>query len=465
MTPDGSSFHIIPEDTAQTVDLLSAVLQTACDLTISLRRDGLIKAVIVNQNSNISHDLYTWVGQHVHAVLTSESCEKIDRVLSSVDTDAPTAALAQPPMELNHSDSTGWQRSLRYNFVHVGDDGSLLMLGSDLEAIATAQQALVRTQAALEHDSRTYRERNALFSLLKSESREATAFVSAKSGRIIDVTGRFADLIETSPDTATGKRLSSFLAADSAKQLDEVVFGLNQTSPPRLHISLSNGTENEMIIERVRTAKETVLICRLDAGPYGTPKSMLWQNFSDHTPDGIVFVDENGRVEALNPTFFDFTEKPEIDAILGEPIAEFLGRGSVDWTVLKDNAKQNGTLRHYLAEVKSHFGAAIPVSISMTVFKDGGVSKYGMTLRELSSDTLGDDRNFQDAENVAELVGKVPLKDIVAQTTDIIEKICIETAIKITKNNRFAAAEMLNLSRQSLYVKLRKFGLIDKPED
>ena len=31
---------------------------------------------------------------------------------------------------------------------------------------------------------------------------------------------------------------------------------------------------------------------------------------------------------------------------------------------------------------------------------------------------------------------------------------CIETAVELTRNNRVAAAEMLGLSRQSLYVKL-----------
>jgi len=44
----------------------------------------------------------------------------------------------------------------------------------------------------------------------------------------------------------------------------------------------------------------------------------------------------------------------------------------------------------------------------------------------------------------------------------MIEKICIETAIELTQNNRAAAAEMLGLSRQSLYVKLRKFDLLAK---
>jgi DNA-binding protein Fis len=32
----------------------------------------------------------------------------------------------------------------------------------------------------------------------------------------------------------------------------------------------------------------------------------------------------------------------------------------------------------------------------------------------------------------------------------------------LTGNNRAAAAELLSLSRQSLYVKLRKFGLLAK---
>ena len=64
---------------------------------------------------------------------------------------------------------------------------------------------------------------------------------------------------------------------------------------------------------------------------------------------------------------------------------------------------------------------------------------------------------------VVELVGSASLKEIVAQTTDVVEKMCIETAVALTKNNRVAAAEMLGLSRQSLYVKLRKFGLLDRP--
>jgi len=67
-----------------------------------------------------------------------------------------------------------------------------------------------------------------------------------------------------------------------------------------------------------------------------------------------------------------------------------------------------------------------------------------------------------DMRSVIELIGGHSLKDIVAQSTDVIEKMCIETAVEMTSNNRVAAAEMLGLSRQSLYVKLRKYNLVNK---
>ena len=63
---------------------------------------------------------------------------------------------------------------------------------------------------------------------------------------------------------------------------------------------------------------------------------------------------------------------------------------------------------------------------------------------------------------LTELIGRVPLRDLVREATDVIEKLSIEAALELTGDNRASAAEMLGLSRQSLYVKLRRFGL-DEP--
>ncbi|MGC2525870.1 MAG: helix-turn-helix domain-containing protein [Stellaceae bacterium] len=40
-----------------------------------------------------------------------------------------------------------------------------------------------------------------------------------------------------------------------------------------------------------------------------------------------------------------------------------------------------------------------------------------------------------------------------------IERLCIEAALELTGDNRASAAEMLGLSRQGLYMKLRRYGL------
>jgi DNA-binding NtrC family response regulator len=53
----------------------------------------------------------------------------------------------------------------------------------------------------------------------------------------------------------------------------------------------------------------------------------------------------------------------------------------------------------------------------------------------------------------------VTLKDLVRETTDLVERLCIEAALELTKDNRASAAEILGLSRQSLYSKLHRFKL------
>ena len=50
------------------------------------------------------------------------------------------------------------------------------------------------------------------------------------------------------------------------------------------------------------------------------------------------------------------------------------------------------------------------------------------------------------------------------EATDMIERLCIEAALEMTNDNRASAAELLGLSRQSLYVKLRRYGLGDLAE-
>ena len=67
--------------------------------------------------------------------------------------------------------------------------------------------------------------------------------------------------------------------------------------------------------------------------------------------------------------------------------------------------------------------------------------------------------NDRSVEQLTELVGRASLKEIVRESTDLIERLCIEAALAYTSDNRASAAEILGLSRQSLYSKLHRYGL------
>ena len=165
----------------------------------------------------------------------------------------------------------------------------------------------------------------------------------------------------------------------------------------------------------------------------------------------------------------NLTDTANMAAIKGRSMADFLARGAVDLRVLIDNVKRTGQLRIYATRLTTDFMGQIAVEISATWLNDRPNPVLVLVVRDSSrADSMRRPAFGQPDDgvrNVMELVGSSTLKDIVAETTDVIEKMCIETALELTRNNRVAAAEMLSLSRQSLYVKLRKYGLINKGED
>ena len=94
---------------------------------------------------------------------------------------------------------------------------------------------------------------------------------------------------------------------------------------------------------------------------------------------------------------------------------------------------------------------------------------FGLTIRPVrgrlappAQARLGAPRSV---EQLTELVGRVSLKDIVRESTDIIEQLAIKAALQLTGDNRASAADMLGMSRQSLYVKLRRHSLGDLDPD
>jgi DNA-binding NtrC family response regulator len=61
--------------------------------------------------------------------------------------------------------------------------------------------------------------------------------------------------------------------------------------------------------------------------------------------------------------------------------------------------------------------------------------------------------------SLTEQIGKTSLRKLVQDTVGVVERHYIEAALELTAGNRTAAAEILGLSRQSLYAKLDRYDL------
>jgi transcriptional regulator PpsR len=170
-------------------------------------------------------------------------------------------------------------------------------------------------------------------------------------------------------------------------------------------------------------------------------------------------------VLTANRAFLQLAQVSNEALVRGESLERWLGRAGVDLSVLISNLRQRDVVRLFATRMRGDYGSTTDVEISAVAVTTGEQRCLGFTIRDvglrLNSETKPSRELPRSTGQMTELVGRVPLKDIVRETTDLIEQLCIEAALELTGDNRASAAEMLGLSRQSLYVKLRRFGMGD----
>ncbi|MDJ0825366.1 MAG: transcriptional regulator PpsR [Rhodobacter sp.] len=452
-------------------ELLGDIIATASDISLVISDVGKILSVLVNPTHPSFGNLDHWDGRDIRSFLTVESVPKLDAVLDDIARDE----IPKRGIELNHSDGTTWEFPVRYTFHQIGPDGALLMLGRDLRPIAEMQQQLVKAQLALERDYEAQREFDTRYRVLMEATREGVAFVAVATGKISDVNDAAATLFGATRAELTG---AAFAQEFEGRRRGELLESLTNTAiadgarPVELQARRSR-KRLSVSPSLFRAAGERLLLCRIESADEDEPiTDELSENLSglyQEGADGIVFTDRDGIIRAANEAFLDLADVAHLTLVKGKSLGEYLSRGSVDLKVLIENAVRSGHMKMYATKLASEYGAQVSVEISATFLNDRANPSLVFVIRDASRAdavrqhgvTVTDDG----VRSVMELVGNATLKDIVAETTDVVEKMCIETAVELTRNNRVAAAEMLGLSRQSLYVKLRKYGLLHKDVD
>jgi DNA-binding NtrC family response regulator len=116
----------------------------------------------------------------------------------------------------------------------------------------------------------------------------------------------------------------------------------------------------------------------------------------------------------------------------------------------------------FTTTIQGDLGTATEVEISAAGNEDTSPQYIGVLIRDVGRriGMPGDDKNLRNALGaMAERIGKTPLRSLVKDTVGVVERHYVSSALELANDNRTVAAELLGLSRQSLYAKLNRYGL------
>jgi transcriptional regulator PpsR len=297
--------------------------------------------------------------------------------------------------------------------------------------------------------------------------------VDAITLKLVDANPAAAQLLSRNNKRLAGKAFLEIFDHDSVKAVQAQLASVRATGRGDDVTAKLHETKRECVVSASLFRQDTsshILVRLTPAGDASAPRATS-KLFSvvESLPDGFVVTDLDRRILTANPAFLDLAQLANEEQARGELIDRWVGRQGVDVNALVTNIREHGSVRHFSTILRGQYGSYEDVEISAVSVLTGEQPCYGFTIRNVGRKDVPKARPKSElprsVEQLTGLVGRVSLKELVRETTDVIEKLCIEAALKLTDDNRASAAEMLGLSRQSLYSKLRRFGISDTEDD
>jgi PAS domain S-box-containing protein len=411
-TPDLSPAH------------LQQLLPALVDIVLVLDKQWTVLEVTLFGKDLQRLDASVFKGRSLNDFVSHDSKDKFALMLAAVGKkDAPAWR------HVNFSLMAGQDLPLQVSLVPQEKDGTVWLFGRDLSGLSQMQSRLVEAHQSMERDFLRLRHMEARYRLLFESVADPMLVVDVAQRRVMEANSAAQLLFKDLSRKLPGSDVAQLFDPDKREALEILLRQAQATG-------------------RMESARVRYLNAERDCNLHVS-----------------VFVQEGGpqyllRLQALSVQQTSHTEAPVIhwfhhaldQAPLGFVVADRMG------TILASNP-----------EFCSMVGVLIPVDIA-AVTLNGDDPTYGFFFHQLSGARSRDAMPASSggmADSVAQLsqlVGRMPMKEIVGETSTMIERMCIQAALELTQNNRASAAEMLGLSRQSLYVKLHRYGMVAEDE-
>jgi transcriptional regulator PpsR len=463
--PGPSAFHN-PQESLRELDsgVTARILAASSDVTLVLDRGGIIRDVAVGSADLGQTPFSEWLNRPWAETVAADSQGKVAEMLH----DAGHGA-APRWRQVNH-DSAAGQLPVRYLAMDTGKDGRVIAVGRDMRAAAALQHRLLQAQQSMERDYIRLRQTESRYRLLFDVSSEPVVIVDTASRKVttanpaaLAITGHAAG------ESALGGQPFAALIEpedrDAALAMMGAVAKAEQSDPVRLRLA-HGGREcfvSATLFRQDRGAHFLIRLVPVESSKPAQSDDHRLLDVVERMPDAFVLADGNLGILLKNAAFLDLTHHARREDVRGAPLSSFLGRPGIDFNLLVSQLREHGSVRNFQTVLRDRNGVEEEVEVSAVAVPVQGDTSFGFSIRPVARRLAAEPEAARavprSVEQLTELVGRVSLKEIVRESTDLIERLCIEAALTFTANNRASAAEILGLSRQSLYSKLHRHGM------
>ena len=450
---------------------LSQIARASADISFVLDDLGSIQSIYSdnkNLSKQISEDL---IGKKWSEVVEPDSRKKVQSLLDDASSDTIS--------KFRQINMIGNDRNIALPMmcasIKTSSNKKIIVIGRDITEVSRLQQNLVSAQKEISQNYLQISQLEERFRSIFEIGTESIVIVKADDEYpIVEMNRNAIKQLLLAKNNCIGKSLLSLIPANEIIKVINFLKGAQDTDEPSILKTLfSNG---EVIqISATSFINGGIPYLLLNLKPLDLTKvsnlleaDSLTVRAIENNPYGFVVCTPEGLILKANKAFNKLSATRGEQDLIGTNIRNYLGPERTDFDQMMQSLQGKASSQSCVSSITNATRSIKLVDISAVSVAQPRAC-IGMIFRQVDSrQNKGariDKKLVRSSQELSMLVGKVPLKDILAETTDLIEQLCIKAALDLTQDNRVSASEILGLSRQSLYIKLRKYGLVDSSKD
>lgn len=436
------------------------------DVTLLLDAEGVIREATF-ASSLKEEDATSWLGRPWIDTVESLGNDSVERMLEDARLSGISAF-----RQVTQRFPSGLEVPMEYTTVLLGGRAGMLAIGKNLQAVAELQSRLIAAQQTMERDHWKLREVETRYRLLFDASNEAVIVLKAANLRIAEANPAALRALQLTPQPRDGIAGHEFLPSLSPKERSAFQAMIErvreQGKAPGIIVHLGSDKSAWTLRATFVTAEPWPAFL-LQLSPIGARQIAAAEtelpsldDLVERTPDGFVVFDQSGVIVRANQAFLDLVQVGSKSTVIGERLSRWLWRPGADVAVLLSHLNRNRLVRMFSTVIHGELGLETEVEISAAGDRETEPRMIAAAVRDVSrrlQAAVGSDTLHASLASISEQVGKTPLRKLVRNTVSVVEQHYVKAALALAENNRTAAAEILGLSRQSLYAKLNRYGL------